>query len=123
LRVLYESIKDKPLGRLQFARRLGSHFAIALSLIGGSLAIGMVGYASLEHLSWLDAFLNSAMLLGGMGPVDAPHTAAGKLFAGLYALYAGLLFIVTASVIATPILHRVIHRLHWDEEGKRDRGA
>ena len=121
--MLYESLKDKPLGRLQFARRMGSHFLIALFLIGGSLAIGMVGYVSFEHLPWLDAFLNSAMLLGGMGPVDAPHTAGGKLFAGLYALYAGLLFIVTASVIATPILHRVIHRLHFDEEENEDVGA
>jgi hypothetical protein len=78
------------------------------------VAIGMVGYAYFEHLPWLDAFLNSAMLLGGMGPVDAPRTSGGKLFAGLYALYAGLVFIAAAALMFTPILHRLLHRFHWN---------
>ncbi len=64
----------------------------------------------------MDAFLNSAMLLGGMGPVNLPQTEGGKLFAGIYALYAGLVFIVTAALVFTPILHRVIHHFHWDEK-------
>ncbi len=76
----------------------------------------MVGYVQLERLSWMDAFLNSAMLLGGMGPVNLPQTEGGKLFAGIYALYAGLVFIVTAALVFTPILHRVIHHFHWDEK-------
>ena len=113
---MYESYKDEPLDRAQFARRMGRHFLLAAALIGGSLGGGMVGYVVFEHLSWLDAFLNAAMLLGGMGPVNAPQTSAGKLFAGCYALYAGLVFIVTAAVLATPLLHRVLHRLHWDDE-------
>jgi hypothetical protein len=94
---------------------LGHAFA-ALALLGGSLAIGMVGYRSLEHLSWTSAFLNAAMLLGGMGPVDPPQTEAGKLFAGIYALYAGLIFVVTTAILFTPILHRMMHRLHWDDD-------
>jgi len=76
----------------------------------------MVGYVRLEQMSWTDAFLNSAMLLGGMGPVNPPQTEGGKIFAGVYALYAGLIFIVTAALVFTPILHRVIHRFHWDEK-------
>ncbi|HTY04189.1 MAG TPA: hypothetical protein VMC81_10715 [Rhodocyclaceae bacterium] len=79
-----------------------------------SLAIGMIGYVVTEGFGWLDAFLNAAMLLGGMGPVNAPQTDAGKLFAGAYALYAGLVFIVTAAIIVTPVLHRVLHTFHWD---------
>ena len=74
----------------------------------------MLGYVAFERLSWVDAFLNSAMLLGGMGPVDPPQTTAGKVFAGLYALYAGLVFIITAALVVTPVLHRLIHRFHWD---------
>lgn len=96
-------------------RRVLLHFVVALLLIAGSLAIGMIGYEGFEHLSWTDAFLNSAMLLGGMGPVNAPRTEAGKLFAGFYALYAGLVFIVTAALLFTPWLHRLLHRLHWDD--------
>ncbi len=76
----------------------------------------MIGYVRLEQMSWTDAFLNSAMLLGGMGPVNPPQTEGGKIFAGVYALYAGLIFIVTAALVFTPILHRVIHRFHWDEK-------
>ncbi len=81
-----------------------------------SLALGMAGYMGLERLSAVDAFLNAAMLLGGMGPVNPPLTTGGKLFAGLYALYAGLVFIVSAALLFTPVLHRVMHRLHWDDD-------
>lgn len=78
-----------------------------------SLAAGIAGYAYFERLPVLDAFLNTAMLLGGMGPVDVPKTTGGKLFAGLYALYAGLVFIVTAALILTPVMHRALYKSHW----------
>ena len=113
---MYESKKQRPVIRQVFVRRLALHTVIALGLIGVSLAAGMVGYASFEHLAWIDAFLNAAMLLGGMGPVNAPVTEGGKLFAGLFALYAGLVFIVTAALLFTPLLHRLMHRFHWDEK-------
>jgi hypothetical protein len=111
---MYETRHQPPLARANFARRIGMHLALAAALLAASLGIGMVGYAVFEHLPWLDAFLNAAMLLGGMGPVDAPKTPAGKLFAGCYALYAGLVFIVTAALLFTPVLHRLLHRFHWD---------
>lgn len=113
---MYESRKQPVLARAKFARRLLAHSAVALALLAASLAIGMLGYVIFEHLSWIDAFLNASMLLGGMGPVNAPQSAAGKLFAGFYALYAGLVFIVTAAVLFAPILHRVLHRFHWDQK-------
>lgn len=94
--------------------RMVLHFSLALSVLALSLAFGILGYSYFEHLSFLDAFLNSAMLLGGMGPVNAPITSGGKLFAGLYALFSGLVFIVTAALIFTPIVHRVLHKFHWD---------
>ena len=92
------------------------HLAMATCLLLVSLGAGMVGYVQFVHLSWMDAFLNSAMLLSGMGPVNPIQTEGGKLFAGIYALYAGLVFIVTAALIFTPIVHRVIHRFHWNEK-------
>jgi hypothetical protein len=112
---VYESRRQPLLTREKFIKRMLGHLAIAMSLLVVSLAVGMLGYMFFEHLSWIDAFLNAAMLLGGMGPVNPPLTASGKLFAGLYALYAGLVFIVTAALLFTPILHRVMHRLHWDD--------
>ena len=89
--------------------------AIAFGLVIMSLAFGMWGYSRYEGLAWRDSFLNAAMLLGGMGPVNAPQTDAGKLFAGVYALYAGLIFIVTAGLLLAPVVHRVLHRFHFGE--------
>jgi hypothetical protein len=94
------------------------NFALAAVLLLASLAVGMLGYEHYEHLEWHDAFLNATMLLGGMGPVNAPVTSAGKIFAGLYALYAGLMFIVTTGIMLAPVAHRLLHLFHCDE---RDR--
>jgi hypothetical protein len=113
---MYETRHDRPASRRRFTRRLATHLALVLGLLLASLAMGMLGYVALERLSWTDAFLNAAMLLGGMGPVDPPRTTAGKLFAGCYALYAGLLFIVSATLIAAPVLHRILHHFHWNEK-------
>jgi hypothetical protein len=111
---MYESKKNPPIARPQFLIRLLNHMAAAFGLILVSLFLGMIGYVIFEHLSWIDAFLNASMLLGGMGPVNMPVTTAGKLFAGVYALYSGLIFIATAALVFTPVLHRVLHRFHWD---------
>jgi hypothetical protein len=88
----------------------------AVLIVLGSLLIGMIGYVLFEHLSWTDAFLNAAMLLGGMGPVDLPRTEGGKLFAGGYALYAGLVFLILMGLVVGPVFHRVLHKFHWDRE-------
>lgn len=112
---MYETSSQKPLLRAIFVRRMLKHGAFAVGLIAVSVALGMAGYSGFEHLGALDSFLNTAMLLGGMGPVNPPVTPAGKLFAGFFALYAGLVFIVTAALLFTPLLHRLMHRFHWDE--------
>jgi len=97
-----------------FLLRLAHSGIISLALIAFSLAIGMIGYHKLEDLSWIDAFLNASMLLGGMGPVNTPVTYAGKLFAGLYALYCGLSVIIAAGVIFAPVVHRILHKFHME---------
>jgi hypothetical protein len=114
--VVYESKADPPLATADFTKRLLMHALVATTLLVGSLGIGVFGYCYFEGLSVLDAFLNAAMLLGGMGPVNAPVTSGGKAFAGLYALYAGLVFIVSAGLIFTPIVHRILHKFHWSDE-------
>jgi hypothetical protein len=92
------------------------HAAAALALMLVSLMLGMAGYQYFEQLPWRDAFLNAAMLMGGMGPVDAPRTDGGKLFAGLYAMYAGVMLLVAAVLVVTPVVHRVMHRFHWEKD-------
>ena len=118
----YEHKLQPVVPRDVFLRRLGRNAAVALSIIGVSLIAGIIGYRVLEGMDWIDAFLESAMLLGGMGPIHAPLTAAGKVFAGVYALYSGILVIGTAGIILAPIFHRVLHTFHVedDDEEKKD---
>ena len=113
---MYETKKQHPIGHARFVRRLLAHLLVAVGVLVVSLVFGMWGYMFFEKLAWRDAFLNTAMLLGGMGPVNPPQTDGGKLFAGVYALYAGLVFIITAALLFTPILHRVLHKFHWDDK-------
>ena len=114
--MMYEQKTTQPLTQTNFYVRLVMHFLLSLGVMVGSLGIGMVGYMYFEHFTWVDAFLNTAMLLGGMGPVNPPLTDAGKLFAGLFALYAGLVFIVSGAILITPVVHRVLHIFHWDPD-------
>ena len=94
---------------------LSSGLAV-LPLAVAALFLGVAIYHWVEHLPWADAFLNAAMLLGGMGPVDPLKTTAGKWLAGLYALFAGLFFIILAGVMLAPVIHHVLQRFHIDEE-------
>jgi hypothetical protein len=90
---------------------------VALVPLGmGTLALGMAIYHWVERLPWPDAFLNAAMLLGGMGPVDPLHTTLGKWLAGLYALLAGVVFLVLAGVMLAPVVHHALHRFHLEAD-------
>ena len=113
---MYESRKHRPLSRPHFYRRLLLHFLAASGLVLGSLLIGIAGYSHYEHLAWRDAFLNAAMLLGGMGPVESPQSEGGKLFAGFYALYAGLVFLVAIAIVMAPVFHRLLHKFHFEDD-------
>ena len=83
-------------------------------LVLGSLAFGTLGFHLLSGQLWIDALLNSAMLLGGMGPVGDLGSTVGKLFATFYALYAGLVFLVVAGLLSEPVFHRMLHRFHLE---------
>ena len=105
------------------AGHMVSRAFVLLPLAGGTLLLGMAIYHDVEGLSWTDAFLNAAMLLGGMGPVDQLHTTAGKWLAGLYALFAGMVFLVVAGVMLAPVVHHVLHRFHLEVREDRDGGS
>ena len=111
---MFEHKSQPPLSRAAFLRRFAASAGIGLGALAVSLFAGMVGYHVIEGLSWIDAFLNASMLLGGMGPIDHERTVAGKLFEGLYALYCGLAVISVAGVIFAPVVHRIMHKLHAD---------
>jgi hypothetical protein len=113
---MYENRTAPLLSRREFALRLARHGGVSLALIAGSLLIGAAGYHLTEGLSWLDAVLNAAMILTGMGPVTPLHHISGKLFATFYALYSGVAFLAIAGLLVAPVAHRLLHRLHVGEE-------
>ena len=99
------------------------HFLLVVAFVGASLLAGILGYLYFENdhvKTRSDAFLNAAMLLGGMGPVHTPCTEGGKIFAAVYALYAGLFFLVAAGLLLAPVFHRLLHRFHWEQSTKHD---
>jgi len=118
----YEHRGEHPLSGRLFIRRLLRHGGVIALLVAASTVVGTAGYHWLGEASWIDSFLNACMLLGGMGPIGDLHSNAGKIFAALFALYAGLVFLVSTAIFLTPVVHRVIHRFHWESDNaKRSR--
>src|SRR5262249_33635542 len=103
---MYEKRHEPLLPRAQFYRRIARNAMVGLVMVVISLSIGIVGYHWLEGLSWLDSFLNAAMILSGMGPVDVLHHSAAKIFAGCYAIFSGIALISTAAIVFAPLVHR-----------------
>jgi hypothetical protein len=115
---MYERHTEPLLPWRQFLCRLARHGEIALAALLVSLALGTLGFHWSGPQDWLDAFLNAAMLLGGMGPVGSFEQPIGKVFAGLFALYAGIVFLGASVVLLAPIVHRILHKLHLEEQDK-----
>jgi hypothetical protein len=113
---MYEHHKQPLASTKTFARRVALNGMIAMLLLMFSLGIGILGYHFLGKLSWIDSLLNSSMILGGMGPVDRLETNAAKIFASIYAIYSGVILLASVGVLATPILHRFLHRFHLAEK-------
>jgi hypothetical protein len=88
---------------------------LALTVVG--LAIGIAGYAGFEGMSLTDSFLNAAMILSGMGPATELKTEAGKVFAGFYAIFSGLIIVIATGFVLAPIFHRVLHSFHVEQRG------
>jgi hypothetical protein len=117
---MFEPRHEPLISRTIFYWRLTKFAALSFTLITVSLGLGILGYRNYEGMSWIDAFVNAAMIMGGMGPLGELHNDRAKLFAGCYALYCGLIFIAAVSIIMAPIVHRFLHRLHVDIEAEED---
>lgn len=95
-----------------FRRRLAVNVGLGVGVIFVSLAFGMAGYSWFEGFGLVQSFLNTSMILSGMGPVDELHSEGGKIFAGLYALYSGLAVLAVAGLVFAPLIHRLLHHFH-----------
>ena len=101
-----------------FLMHLLRNIALGLLAIVFAQYIGMLGYHHFENMPWVDAFVNAAMILSGMGPMGPLSTTGGKIFAGFYALFSGLAFIMIIGLIFAPIAHRFFHKFHIDTESE-----
>jgi len=113
---VFEHRRQPLLSRRCFLRRLAGAFSVAAGLIAFALGIGVFGYHFIAGLSWIDALLNAAMILTGMGPVDSLHSNGAKVFASGYALFSGLVFISAMGLLLSPVAHRILHRFHLSDE-------
>lgn len=114
---LFETKRMPLLSRRAFALRMLRVSCVCLAIVAFALGAGALGYRETEHLAWIDAFLNAAMILTGMGQVDMPITTAGKIFAICYALFSGLVFLSLIAVFLAPVTHRLLHAFHLEEQG------
>ena len=115
---MYEHRREPLLPRILFLVRVARSAAIAVGIVLAALGLGTLGYHHFAELPWIDALLNAAMILSGMGPVADLYTPAAKVFASVYALMSGFLFITVAGVLLAPLVHRMIHRFHLEVDGE-----
>ena len=113
---MYEHRKSPLISTAAFAMRVIRHLLLALLIVAIALGAGVTGYHFLGKLTWIDSLLDASMILGGMGPVSTLHTPTAKVFASIYALFSGLVFIGVASLLILPFVHRILHRFHYDED-------
>jgi len=113
---MFEHRRQALLPRPAFYARVARNALLGTAVIGAALGIGMCGYRYLEKMSWLDAYLNAAMILSGMGPIAPLQTKLGKFFAGSYALFSGLAVLTSVGVVFAPLFHRFIHKFHLESK-------
>jgi len=92
-----------------------AHVVFACGVIVVSLGAGILGYHYVARFSWIDSLLNASMILGGMGPVGNLEGNAAKVFASVYALFSGIVFIAVLGMLLAPFVHRIMHKLHMEE--------
>jgi hypothetical protein len=113
---MFERKHQKLVSAPVFIKRLFIFIGIAILLILFALLIGVAGYHWIAGFSWVDALLNASMILGGMGPVNSLTNTSAKIFASVYALFSGLMFIAVMGIVFSPIVHRMLHKFHVDEK-------
>lgn len=116
---MFESRTEPLASRFVFVRRVIKYVLLGMSVCGGALGIGILGYHFIARFSWIDSLLNAAMILGGMGPMGNLPNDGAKLFASFYALFSGLVFISVMGIMLAPAAHRALHLFHLDDEDQK----
>ena len=115
---MYERIKQPLLPKGKFYLRMVHSCLLALAVLSATLLFGTIGFRVFERYSWIDSLLNSIMIMTGVGTIGMLNTNAGKLFTGIYSIVSSLVFFTSLAIIFTPLLHRLMHKLHLDLDKK-----
>jgi hypothetical protein len=110
-----ENRKQKVTPLPHFLFRLGRYSLFALALILFSVSLGTIGYHHFAQTTWLDSFYMACMILTGMGPIMEMTSPSAKIFSSTYALYSGVAFLSITAVFFAPIIHRLLHILHVEQ--------
>ncbi|WP_010587745.1 hypothetical protein [Schlesneria paludicola] len=119
---MFETKFEPVLSQSQFLLRMARSLGVTMLIVAPSLLIGTVGYHVFGGLTWVDALLNAAMILTGMGPVDQMPSTVGKLFSTFYALYSGIAFLTMMAVILAPLIHRLLHTFAIEDDDEDNSG-
>ena len=120
---MFERRNEPLLPFRDFALRVWRSVLVALCVVAFALSLGVLGYHYVAEFTWVDSLLNASMILSGMGPVGDFKNDIGKVFASLYALFSGLVFITVAGIIVAPVAHRLLHWFHIEEEESKRQKA
>jgi hypothetical protein len=115
---VYEHSSEPLLPRRVFLSRVFRSALVAAVIIGAWLLIGVLGYHFVAKLGWIDAIFNASMILSGMGPVDLLPNDASKLFASVYAIFSGVVFLSTSAILVAPVVHRLMHHFHLQNKSE-----
>jgi len=91
-----------------FLRRFLSYLGLSALFICLGLLVGILGYHWAAGLSWLDALVEASMILSGMGPINPLSTTSAKVFASLYALFSGLIFVLAMGIVLSPLVYSLL---------------
>jgi hypothetical protein len=113
--MFFEPHHKKPVTHYAFLRRMGRSGGLALMLTLAWLAVGIVGFRACEDSSWIDSLFNASMIMSGMGPPQVPVSAATRIFASVYAILSGLVFLTVSAILLAPVVHRFMHLFHAEK--------
>jgi len=117
---MFESKTQELIPLPRFARRVALSLALAGAVLAAGLSIEVMGYHFIAGFAWIDSFLEASMILTGMGPVGALNSNAAKIFSSLYALFSGVVFLSVMAITISPVLHRILHKFHVDDDEVSD---
>ena len=117
---MYESFSEPLASKRVYHKRVLNSGRFAILVLFLALSSGVLGYHYIAEMDWVDSFLNASMILSGMGVIDELYTDPAKIFAGCYALFSGVTFLSSMAVFLSPVIHRILHKLHISLTAKKD---